>query len=240
MPWRTGKVTQLKDETAFTRRFWIEVPELEAFNFIPGQFVTLDLPIHEKANKRWRSYSIASWPDQTNVFELIIVRLQDGAGTSYLFDEVQVGTELTFRGAQGVFILPSTLDQDLYLICTGTGVAPFRSMLHHILHSKLTHQKIYLLFGTRTRADLLYYEEFIQLEKDLEDFHYLPVLSRENWDGNTGYVHEVYEKLLRTSLEQSEQASIMLCGWKNMIDEAKQKLLSIGIEKKNIHLELYG
>lgn len=236
MPWRIGKVIQLKDETAYTRRFWIEIPELEVFNFIPGQFVTLDLPIHEKANKRWRSYSIASWPNQTNVFELIIVRLKDGAGTQYLFEDVQIGTELKFRGAQGVFTLPKTLHQDLFLICTGTGVAPFRSMLHHILEAKIPHQKIYLLFGTRTKADLLYYEEFLQLEKDLEGFHYLPVLSRETWEGHKGYVHEVYEMLL----EQSKQASIMLCGWKNMIDEAKQRLLSLGVEKNNIHLELYG
>src|SRR6202795_2090365 len=59
-PWRTGKVIRIKDETSDTRRFWVEVPEMSSFDFIPGQFVTLDLPIHEKPNKRWRSYSIAS------------------------------------------------------------------------------------------------------------------------------------------------------------------------------------
>jgi hypothetical protein len=51
---------RIENETADTKRFWIEVPELERFDFVPGQFVTLDLPIHEKPNKRWRSYSIAS------------------------------------------------------------------------------------------------------------------------------------------------------------------------------------
>ena len=73
LPWRTGKVIRIENETAFTKRYWIEVPELTSFDFIPGQFVTLDLPIHEKANKRLRSYSISSWPDGTNIFELIIV-----------------------------------------------------------------------------------------------------------------------------------------------------------------------
>jgi len=71
-PWRKGIVTRIQDETYNIRRFWIKVPEQEHFDFIPGQFVTLDLPIHEKLNKRWRSYSIASWPDGTNVFELLI------------------------------------------------------------------------------------------------------------------------------------------------------------------------
>src|SRR6187399_3757491 len=101
-PWRIGKVTRIENETEDTRRFWIEVNELQSFDFIPGQFVTLDLPIHEKVNKRWRSYSIASWPDGTNVFELVIVLDKHGAGTHYLFDEISIGTELTFRGPQGV------------------------------------------------------------------------------------------------------------------------------------------
>ena len=64
-PWRTGRIIRIENETDNTRRFWIEIPELESFDFTPGQFVTLDLPIHEKPNKRVRSYSIASWPDGT-------------------------------------------------------------------------------------------------------------------------------------------------------------------------------
>jgi ferredoxin-NADP reductase len=86
-PWRKGIVTRIENETADTRRFWISIPELEQFDFIPGQFVTLDLPIHERPNKRWRSYSIASWPDGSNVFELVIVLDKGGAGTPYLFND---------------------------------------------------------------------------------------------------------------------------------------------------------
>ena len=47
-PWRTGKVIRIEQQTASTRRFFIQVPELDVFDFKPGQFVTLDLPIHEK------------------------------------------------------------------------------------------------------------------------------------------------------------------------------------------------
>src|SRR3954469_17340077 len=124
-PWRKGIITRIENETYNTRRFWIQVPELDSFDFVPGQFVTLDLPIHEKMNKRWRSYSIASWPDGTNVFELLIVLLETGAGSSYLFNEIHEGSELNFRGPQGVFTLPSQLEKDIYFICTGTGIAPF-------------------------------------------------------------------------------------------------------------------
>ena len=101
----------MEDETPSTRRFWIRVDELERLDFQPGQFVTLDLPIHEKPNKRWRSYSIASWPDGTNVFELVIVLLEGGAGTTWLFENAIVGTQLTLRGPQGVFTLPDPIDQ---------------------------------------------------------------------------------------------------------------------------------
>src|ERR1700749_2439615 len=123
-PWRTGKVRQITQETPTTRRFWIEIPELERFDFKPGNFVTLHLPIHEQKNKRWRSYSIASWPNGTNTIELVIVLLEGGLGTTYLFNEVKEGSELTVRGPQGVFTLPEPLDRDLVLICRGTGIAP--------------------------------------------------------------------------------------------------------------------
>src|SRR5690349_19005829 len=143
-PWRTGIVTKIINETAVTRRFWIEIPELEEFTFKPGQFVTLDLPIHEKKNKRWRSYSIASWPNGTNTFELVIVKLEGGLGTAYLFDEIVEGSELMLRGPQGVFTLPEILDRDLFLICTGTGIAPFRSMAHFVKLHNIEHKNMYL------------------------------------------------------------------------------------------------
>ncbi|MEO5564879.1 MAG: FAD-dependent oxidoreductase [Chitinophagaceae bacterium] len=236
-PWRTGKIIRIENETYNTRRYWIQVPELESFDFEPGQFVTLDLPIHEKPNKRWRSYSIASWPDGTNVYELVIVLLEDGVGTTWLFNNAVVGTEIPFRGAQGVFTLDQEhLEKDLFLICTGTGIAPFRSMAQHMKLHNTPHKDVYILFGCRTKTDLLYFDELKQLEKDLPGFHYMPTLSREDWDGHKGYVHTLYEQLCC----QKQPASFFLCGWKNMIDEAKQRIQTIGYERKAIHQELYG
>ncbi|MCX8481536.1 MAG: FAD-binding oxidoreductase, partial [Sediminibacterium sp.] len=104
--WVKTTVTKIINETDTTKRFWFKVHDMEKFDFKPGQFVTLDLPIHEKPNKRWRSYSIASSPNNTNIFELIIVYLEGGAGTNYLFNEVKEGSEIIMRGPQGVFVLP--------------------------------------------------------------------------------------------------------------------------------------
>ncbi len=241
-PWRTAKVIKIENETTSTRRFWLQVPELESFDYKPGQFVTLDLPIHEKTNKRWRSYSIASWPDGTNVFELVIVFMEDGAGTSYLFDKIEVGSEITFRGPVGVFTLPEVLDTDYYLICTGTGIAPFRSMLHHIALHNLPHKNVYLIFGTRTKENLLYYEELKNLTANNSGLYYIPVLSRENWEGEKGYVHKVYKDLIAAKKQGDAlpPAHFYLCGWKNMIDEAKKTITELGYDRKAIHQELYG
>ncbi len=166
-PWQTGTVIRIEQEAAQTRRFWIQLPELSSFDFQPGQFVTLDLPIHEKPNKRWRSYSIASWPDGSNIIELVIVFLEGGAGTTYLFNEVTVGSQLTLRGPQGIFTLPEPIEKDLFLVCTGTGVAPFRAMTHHVLDKNIAHREIYLIFGCRQFGDCLYRRELTELaEKD--------------------------------------------------------------------------
>ncbi len=245
-PWRTGTVIKIIDETYNTKRYFIQVNELESFDFKAGQFVTLDLPIHEQKNKRWRSYSIASWPDGTNVYELLIVLLEGGAGTTYLFNEVKVGSELIFRGPQGVFTLTEKIEKDIFLICTGTGIAPFRSMLNYMKLHHIPHQNLYLIYGCRTQKDLLYYNEMKALENELENLRYMPTLSREGWDGHTGYVHSLYEEICKKNneacenLENLKPASFYLCGWKFMIDDARKKIADLGYDKKCVHLELYG
>lgn len=234
--WQKGIVTKIEEVTPQTRRYWITLPETESFDFKPGQFVTADLPIHERRNKRWRSYSIASMPDGSNVIELIIVYLKGGLGTEYIFNQVDEGEEIILRGPQGVFVLPEKIEHDLYFVCTGTGIAPFRSMLHYIKKHNIPHKELHLIFGTRTQDCLLYADEMKQLEKDLDGFHYHPVLSREDWDGHKGYVHDVYRKICA----DKPDAHFMLCGWKMMIDDARQKLADMGYDKSQIHYELYG
>jgi CDP-4-dehydro-6-deoxyglucose reductase len=76
-----------------------------------------------------------------------------------------------------------------------------------------------------------------QLEQELTDFHYMPTLSREDngWTGRKGYVHMIYEELAH-----KQPAHFFLCGWKNMIDEAKHRILALGYDRHDIHQELYG
>lgn len=239
-PWRNAQIIRIENETGTTKRFWIQIPELVHFDFVPGQFVTLDLPIHDQLNKRWRSYSIASSPDKTNVFELIIVLMEGGRGTNYLFNEAIVGTSFPVRGPQGHFVLPDPITTDLFMICTGTGIAPFRSMLQHIGYNNIPHKEIFLIYGTRKCQDTLYFNEMFDLKQNLPGFHYFPTFSREEQvaEGlHIGYVHGVYQQLLQ---EPKDNPQFFLCGWKDMITDARQKIQALGIGKDAIHFELYG
>ncbi|HXH17837.1 MAG TPA: FAD-binding oxidoreductase [Chitinophagales bacterium] len=234
--WYKGKVVNIIDETHNIKRFFIQIPEVKSFDFKPGQFVMLDLPINSKVT--YRSYSIASPPDRGNVIELIIVLNETGLGTPYLFSQVRVGSELTVSSALGKFLLPEKIEKDICFICTGVGIAPFRSMYLDIFNKNIPHRNLYLVFGTRYMTDLCYPHELYELDRTHNSFHYLPTLSRESgdkWSGRTGYVHSVYKELF----SDLRPAYFYICGWKNMIFEARDNLLAMGYQKSQIKYELY-
>jgi ferredoxin-NADP reductase len=237
--WHDGIVRKITSIAPNVRSFIIEVPELPTFDFKAGQFVTLDLPIGEKRQQRWRSYSIANAPNGSNQFELCIVNAPEGLGTTYLFEEIQEGAILKFKGPDGGFVLPEKIEKDLVFVCTGTGIAPFRSMIQDIKNSGKTHRKLHLIFGTRYESGLLYRQEMEALAREMPDFKYEVTLSRpENWDGDTGHVHPIY---LEKYAKPSADVVFYLCGWSNMIDEAVANLIvKLGYDRSQIHYELYG
>lgn len=237
--WYESRVVQIKDESPNTKRFWLEVQDEEIISFKAGQFVTMDLPIHEKRLKRLRSYSIASAPSDSNILEFCIVQLEGGIATNYFFNEVSIGTSILFKPPSGVFVLPEPITKDLVFICTGTGVAPFRSMLFDILNHKKPHQKLHLIFGTRHENGILYRQEFEQLQSQFSDFQYSIALSREpSWQGHQGYVHSIYMEQYQ---QVREDIAFYLCGWSNMIDDAVENLVvKLGYDQSQVHYELYG
>ena len=241
MPWKwyDSKVIKIEDQTPTTKRFFVEIPKEEPIDFTAGQFVTMDLPISDKRLKRWRSYSIANAPNGSNILEFCIVKLEDGAATKYLFNDLKVGENIRFKGPDGTFVLPDPIEKDLVLICTGTGVAPYRSMLIDLQKSQKPHKNIHLIFGTRYEDGILYRDEFKQMEKGIPGFKYSIALSREeNWKGTKGYVHQIYMEDYR---EVRPDVDFYICGWSNMIDDAVANLiLKLGYDKSQIHYELYG
>lgn len=246
IPWYDGHISRIEKVTETTWRFWVTMPGGRSLAFRAGQFVTMDLPIHERKAKRWRSYSIASPPQEGRELEFCIVRLEGGAASRYFFEEVRVGTPIRFRGPQGKFVLPEPVERDLVFICTGTGVAPFRSMLLDLWRRAVPYRQIHLIFGTRHAEGILYREEFEQLLCDMPRFRYSVALSRDkdispeafSFPVYHGYVHDLY---LQEYGPQRPEVDFYLCGWRRMIDEARENLsLNMGYDKSRIHFELYG
>jgi CDP-4-dehydro-6-deoxyglucose reductase len=231
-----AEIIHIIDESEAVKRFFFRMPHLEKFHFKPGQFVMVNLPIESKIS--YRSYSIASAPGNDNVFELIIVLNPPGLGTPYMWENYKVGMTVPVAGPIGKFTLPEKLEHDLCLIATGTGIAPLRSMLHHVINNDIEHHNIYMVFGSRYEKDLLYKQEMNMFQEQHEKFRFIPVLSREDastWNGRTGYVHSVYEEIFA----DKRPASFYLCGWKNMILEARDRLTVMGYTKEHIKFELY-
>lgn len=239
MLWYNARVCRMADTAPNVRRFWLEIPETERFDFKAGQFVTMDLPIGEKRLQRWRSYSIASAPDGSNLIELCVVRSTSGDGTRYLFEEIEIGSTLRLKGPDGGFVLPEMIDKDVVFICTGTGVAPFRSMLLDLKNSGRPHRNLHLIFGTRTTESILYRDEFESLTQELPNFRYDVALSRQtDWPGHQGHVHGIYQQIYGTV---RPDVVFYLCGWTHMIDEAVANLIvGMGYARNQVLYELYG
>ena len=229
------KVINIIDESDSVKRFFIKVPDEIPFTFKAGQFVELDLPVDSKVVDR--SYSIASPPANDNIFELAIVHKPGGIGSTYLFEKIQVGSGMRVSKALGKFTLPETLDSDICFACTGTGIAPLRSMLHDIFNKNIPHKNIYLIFGNRWVKDILYRNEMEELERKHPEFKFIPVLSRDNpgWTARKGYIHAVYEELFA----DKRPAFFYISGWPVIVREARKRIEAMGYDKSRIRFELY-
>lgn len=242
--WYNGIITKIEQASPTTHRFWLEVEGVARFDFKAGQFITMDLPIGERRNQRWRSYSIASAPPASgemppNQLELCIVQLDGGLATNWLFNEAQVGTSIKFKGPDGAFTIPESLENELVMVCTGTGVAPFRSMILDVVQKNIPYRGIHLIYGTRTADGILYRDEFEELARQVPAFRYSIALSREeNPAFHHGYVHDIY---LREYAAKRPDITFFLCGWTKMVDEAVANLIvKMGYERGQVKYELYG
>jgi ferredoxin--NADP+ reductase len=233
-----------------------DVPEFE-----PGQFTTIGLIDPEaepkigkdgkpKVKLIRRAYSIASASDVRDHFELLIILVDDGKLTPPLF-KMKVDDRLWLSSKiSGDFTLePVPDDRNLVLIGTGTGVAPYVSMIRRY-HGHNRWNKCVVIQGVRFEKDLAYREEFEKLAAEEPNFAYIPCVTRDdNWKGLKGRVPaaldpELFEKQAGFLL-RSEDCSAFLCGSPQMIDDVEAMLLECGFKthkKKdpgNIHLERY-
>jgi ferredoxin-NADP reductase len=231
-----------------TKHLEFEMSGAPRFGFVAGQWLSF------KTNKPdgeeiVRAYSIASPPDGDNKFALCLNRVQDGFMSNFLCD-MKEGDEIGCQGPFGDFTLRPPM-RDTMFIATGTGIAPFRSMLQWLLASTpdsggdgrerpsstdVGHQ-LYLVFGNRTERDIYYHDEFLGLAKEHPNFHYLPTLSRgdANWQGHRGYVQEHVSAIAggRTDMHA------YICGLDKMVKANRDLLKSLGWDRKSILYEKY-
>ena len=221
-----ARIVRIHEHHATVRSFFL-APETMP-DYMAGQFVAIAL----EAGGTERSYSIASQPGSKEL-ELCIALKPDGYMSPALF-AMQEGDTVFMSEPRGSFTLPDA-QNEVCLICTGTGIAPFRSMLLDAFEAGNS-RTFYLVSGNRTQQEALYHEEMTTLAQAWPNFHYLPALSREAAAGFAqGYVHPLYENLFA----DGRDATFMVCGWTAMLSEARRRLKSMGYNRRQYHFEQY-
>ncbi len=201
--------------------------------FLPGQFVAVLCPQAGKVIRR--AYSIASPPYDKNGLELVIKRVDGGAVTAWFWN-LKPGDRFQVHGPYGKFILPDLVDFEPVFVATGTGIAPFRSMILSLL--KNGHKgKLSLVFGVRYEEAIPYHAEFTGLAARHPNFSYIPTLSRPTpaWKGETGYVQTKIEKLFVDPAGRR----IYICGLGEMIRAVCDEAFRNGYAKEQVLFEKY-
>lgn len=220
----------------FTKHLEFEVNGVTRFGFVAGQWLSVKgaTPAGEEIT---RAYSIASPPSENGRFAFCLNRVQDGFMSNYLCDLAE-GAAITFQGPFGSFILRPPL-RDTVLIATGTGIAPFRSMLHWLLADPSRHQEkqFWVLFGVRYEQDIYYRKEFERMAAEHPNFHFLPTLSQggPKWKGLRGYVQENVPEIVA----KRNDLHAYICGLDKMVSANRELLKSLGWDRKQILYEKY-
>ena len=197
-----------------------------------------------------RAYSMANYPEERGVVKFNIRIASPPPGTnhppgimsSYVFN-LKEGDKITVYGPFGEFFAQDT-DNEMCFIGGGAGMAPMRSHIFDILKRVKTDRKITFWYGARSLRESFYNEEYDQLEKENDNFKWHLALSdpmpEDNWDGMTGFIHNVlYENYLKDH-EAPEDCEYYMCGPPMMNSAVIQMLLDLGVERENIFLDDFG
>ena len=230
--------------------FSFRVTRPDGFKFTAGQFVRLGMATQDLAyfentaaqandEKIFRAYSVVSSP-YDEFIEFFSVVIPDGAFTAKL-QYLQVGDNLWLNTTPFGFLtlaryqLP--LPKDLWLLATGTGLAPFLSILK-TLEVWEQYQRIHLIYSARTTQELAYTDEIAEIKalygEDGADFVFVPIVTRDAT--YTGLTKRLPELILSGELEQQvgcqldiTTSHVMLCGNPQMVEDTKEALKQRGL-----------
>lgn len=228
---------KLEDKVQHNEKYFqymFELVEPNEMPFVAGQYVSIKV---SDSGER-RSYSIVSSPDIKHGFELAIDISPGGIGSKY-FQTLQFGQEIQALGPMGRFVIEdeaAALEPALIFIATGSGIAPFHSMLIDMLQVRHDTRPMILYWGLRHETDLFWELEFQELSQNFPNFSFHPVISRPGaeWKLCTGHVSDC---LITHGI--TKPAGYYLCGNKPMIEETTALLLENGVEAAAIHHEKF-
>ncbi len=198
-----------------------------------------------------RAYSMANYPEEKGII-MLNVRIATpppgmpdvppGVMSSYIFG-LKPGDEVTISGPYGEFFAKET-DAEMIFVGGGAGMAPMRSHIFDQFRRIHTDRKVSFWYGARSLREAFYVEDFdtIQGENDNFDWHLAlsEPLPEDNWEGYTGFIHQVlYDNYLKDH-PAPEDCEYYLCG-PPMMNEAVQNMLTdLGVEPENIAFDDFG
>ncbi len=218
------------------RHLVVELAEGQTFSFFPGQYVDVTIPGTEHS----RSFSMANTSassQETRRLEFAIKIYPGGLFSEFLATGLQIGDELDLSGPYGVFTLRDGRSSDLVFVGGGAGMAPILSVLRQLAEQG-SDRKATFYYGARSRRDLCFEKELLQLEQALPNFRYVPALSEpddEPWDGETGMVTAV----VAAHEGDLSEADAYVCGPPPMVEAAMETLTGLGAPEKHIYYDKF-
>lgn len=169
-------------------RLVVKLPSLEPFAFLAGQYVDFLL---EDGGRR--SFSIASPPHESERLELHVRRVAGGDFTAQVFDGLRERDLLRLEGPLGGFWLREDTERPVVLVAGGTGFAPIKSMLRHLMQIEAA-RPVHFFWGVRRPRDLYEGAQVAQWAETHDWLRFTPVMSEplpeDGWRGRRGWVHE--------------------------------------------------
>jgi CDP-4-dehydro-6-deoxyglucose reductase len=217
MPTRVQSITRAAPDVAIVT---LQLPANEALAYRAGQYVEFLL----KDGKR-RAYSIACAPSLDRPLELHIRHLAGGLFTEHVFGAMKERDILRFEGPLGTFFLREESDKPIVLLASGTGFAPVKALVEHLMHLK-SPRPVRLYWGGRRPQDL-YMDELCQAwTTTMPDFTYVPVVSDalldDAWTGRTGFVHAA----VMQDIPDLSGYQVYACGAPLMVDAARTEYVA--------------
>jgi len=198
-----------------------------------------------------RAYSMANYPEEKGILKFNIriatpppgnKDIPAGIMSSYVFN-LKPGDKATVFGPFGDFFAKDT-DAEMVFIGGGAGMAPMRSHIFDQLKRLNSDRKISFWYGARSMREAFYVDEYDKLAEENENFEWHLALSdpqpEDNWDGPTGFIHQVLFDNYLKDHPAPEDCEYYMCG-PPMMNAAVIKMLDdIGVEPENILLDDFG